>query len=149
MSLTISLATLNDADDLACLFDLYRQFYQQAADHDCARSFITQRLKQKDSDLLIARTHSGAAAGFIQLFPTFCSIEAKPIAILNDLYVREDARRSGAASQLMDAAQKLGKERNWAYLLLSTAHTNTRAQALYEKKGWQLDTVYRYFTLPL
>jgi ribosomal protein S18 acetylase RimI-like enzyme len=29
---------------------------------------------------------------------------------------------------------------------LTTAHTNTKAQALYISLGWQLDTVFRAYT---
>lgn len=146
---TVQLATTLDREALAPLFDSYRQFYEQAPDLEAARRFIEDRLNKSDSDILIARNGEGEAIGFIQLYPTFCSIAAKPIAILNDLYVHSSHRKTGVASLLMDEAQRLGQKRGWAYLLLSTAHTNTRAQALYEQKGWALDTVYRYYTLTL
>ncbi len=83
-----------------------------------------ERLAQGNSVLLIAEA-DGLALGFSQLYPSFSSVSMAPIFILNDLFVRPEAIR----------------------LTLSTAHTNTAAQALYASAGWERDemfSVYHY-----
>jgi hypothetical protein len=58
---------------ITALFDQYRVFYGQQTDLSAARTFIQARLTQQDSVILMA-THTGAAAGFIQLYPSFSSV---------------------------------------------------------------------------
>jgi ribosomal protein S18 acetylase RimI-like enzyme len=137
-----------DLDALAALFDAYRRFYEQPADLARARAFIDARLARGDSTILVAEDAApGALAGFCQLYPTWCSVAAAPVMILSDLFVAEAARRAGTGRALMRAAQAHGREAGVARLDLQTAHTNTRAQALYESLGWRLDTAYRTYSI--
>jgi len=53
----------------------------------------------------------------------------KPIWILNDLFVAEDARRRGVGERLLRAARDHGQRTGAARLALSTAVSNTTAQA--------------------
>ncbi len=50
--------------------------------------------------------------------------------VLNDLFVSPDARQSGVASALMERAEILARRTKAAYLVLETADTNRKAQAL-------------------
>ncbi|WP_255990766.1 GNAT family N-acetyltransferase [Chitinolyticbacter albus] len=148
MSTTVHYASLDDLETLAPLFAAYRVFYEQSHDVPAARAFLQERLARQESVLLLAE-HAGLPAGFIQLYPSFCSIAAARIWILSDLYVTPDARQHGVARQLMDKACEHGRASGAIRLELSTAHSNTRAQALYESLGYELDTVYRYYGLGL
>jgi ribosomal protein S18 acetylase RimI-like enzyme len=58
-------------------------------------------------------------------------------------------RRAGVGRAMMLAAQAFGREAGAVRLDLSTARTNTRAQALYESLGWQRDDVYLTYSLSL
>jgi ribosomal protein S18 acetylase RimI-like enzyme len=140
-------ATLADLDLLAPLFDAYRQFYQQASDPARARRFIEARLRQGDSVVVLAFGAQGQAVGFCQLYPSFCSIEAQPIYTLSDLYVEPAARRCGAGSALLRAARAQAAAHGKVRLELTTAHTNTAAQAAYTALGWVRDEVFRTYTL--
>jgi GNAT superfamily N-acetyltransferase len=42
--------------------------------------------------------------GFVQLFPSFSSVRAAAIFVLNDLFVLPSARRIGVGAQLLRAA---------------------------------------------
>ncbi|MBM3117312.1 GNAT family N-acetyltransferase [Jeongeupia naejangsanensis] len=141
-------ASLDDLDRLAPLFDAYRVFYEQASDPALARAFLAERLNLGESVLLLAET-GGVACGFIQLYPYFSSIAATRAWSLMDLYVAESARGAGVARLLMNKAAAHARATGASHLELSTAHTNTRAQALYESLGYELDTVYRYYSLLL
>jgi ribosomal protein S18 acetylase RimI-like enzyme len=140
-------ATLDDLDLIAPLFAAYRVFYEQAYDLATARAFIAERLSLRESVILLAQDQAGEALGFIQLYPIFSSIAAERIWLLSDLYVSDTARGQGIARELMQKATQHAKDTGAAWLELSTAHTNTKAQALYESLGYQLDTVYRYYSL--
>ena len=140
------LATPDDLAPLATLFDQYRQFYEQPADLARARSFVAERMARSESVILVATDQQGALAGFCQLYPSFCSVAAAPILVLYDLFVAPNARRLGLAKALIQAAQGYATAQGVARMDLTTAHTNTKAQALYESLGWQLDTVFRAYT---
>jgi ribosomal protein S18 acetylase RimI-like enzyme len=141
-TLRTRIATLADLDVIAPLFDAYRQFYEQAPDLALARRFIRDRLRNNESVVLLALNEAQQIVGFCQLYPSFCSVEAKPIYALYDLFVSPEARRLGAGKLLLQAAEKLAAERGKARIDLTTARTNKPAQAAYESLGWIRDEVF-------
>lgn len=140
-SVTTRIATLADLEIIAPLFDGYRQFYKQVPDLTSARTFIRDRLQNKESVVLLVSNETDVV-GFCQLYPIFCSIEAKPIYLLSDLFVVPNARRSGAGRALLLAAEKYAAETGRVKMELTTARTNTTAQAAYESLGWIRDEVF-------
>jgi ribosomal protein S18 acetylase RimI-like enzyme len=141
-SIKISAATKADVAALAHLFDAYRQFYQYAPDLALANRYIAERIEKADSLILLAQDASAQALGFCQLYPTFCSLEAKPIYALYDLYVAPAARGAGIGNLLLLAAEQSAREHGMCRLDLTTAKTNLPAQAAYEALGWVRDEVY-------
>ena len=127
----IRLATLADLDNVAALFDAYRQFYDQSPDLDKARKFISDRLNRHESDILLAINPQSDVVGFCQLYPTFCSVDAAP-----------QARRTGAGKALLRAAEKLAAANGKVRMDLTTARTNLPAQAAYELLGWVREDVF-------
>jgi GNAT superfamily N-acetyltransferase len=75
--------------------------------------------------------------------------ESSGKARLNDLFVAEDARRRGVGAQLLRAARDHALRTGAARLALSTAVTNTKAQALYERDGWRRDTAFLHYEYEL
>jgi ribosomal protein S18 acetylase RimI-like enzyme len=136
------IATPPDLDVVASLFDAYRQFYEQAPDLALAENFVRDRMQGSESVILLATNEAQQVVGFCQLYPIFCSIEAKPIYSLSDLYVVPEARRSGAGRALLQAAQRYSAEHGRAKMELTTARTNKTAQAVYESLGWLRDEVF-------
>lgn len=141
---TIRRAAIEDVPALAPLFDGYRQFYGQAPDLELARAFLAERLARNESVIFIAEFRGGAV-GFTQLYPMFSSSRAARIFVLNDLFVAPEARRSGVAGKLLEAAERHAKEAGALRLTLSTAHTNQAAQQLYESRGWKLEEKFRWY----
>jgi ribosomal protein S18 acetylase RimI-like enzyme len=136
------IATITDLDIIALLFDAYRQFYEQAPDLALARKFIHDRIQNKESVILLALNEAEQIVGFCQLYPTFCSVEAKPIYTLYDLFVVPDARRSGVGTSLLQASELIASENDRVRMDLTTAKTNKPAQAVYESLGWVRDEVF-------
>lgn len=141
-------ATTTDVPVAAPLFAAYREFYGETYDLGVATEFLTERLERKESIVLLA-LDGDTAVGFTQIYPAFSSTRLAPIWILNDLFVSEDARGNGAVDALLDTAAKLGKEAGVIAIELSTAHTNLRAQSVYDRHGYQLDEKYRGYEKPL
>ena len=135
-------ATIDDLEVAAPLFDAYRQFYEQAPDPALAGRFIGDRIRKEESVILLALNESRRVIGFCQLYPTFCSVEAKPIYVLYDLFVTPQARRLGAGRALLQKAEKLAAANGKARMDLATAKTNRAAQAAYESFGWVRDDVF-------
>jgi len=146
--MTVTRAGATDVDEAAVLFGAYREFYGAAPDVDAAAAFLTDRLERDESVVLLSR-HGGSAVGFAQLYPLFSSSRLAPVWLLNDLFVTETARGSGAVDELLDTAAMLAAEAGCVAIELSTAHTNTRAQAVYVRHGYVLDEVYRSYEKPL
>jgi ribosomal protein S18 acetylase RimI-like enzyme len=141
-SVKISVATKADVAAIAHLFDAYRQFYEYPPDLALASSYIAERIEKAESVILLAQDANGEALGFCQLYPTFCSLEAKPIYALYDLYVAPAARGAGIGNLLLLAAEDSARAHGMYRLDLTTAKTNLPAQAAYEALGWVRDEAY-------
>jgi GNAT superfamily N-acetyltransferase len=141
-------AELEHLDLLVPLFDAYRQFYRQPSDPARAHSFLQDRLQNRQSVIFLAFAN-GEPVGFTQLFPSFSSGALAPILILNDLFVKPEARRLGVGSALLDAAARHARTIGAVRLTLSTEITNIPAQSLYEKAGWKRDVVFCVYHLAL
>ncbi|MDP7557790.1 MAG: GNAT family N-acetyltransferase, partial [Nitrospinaceae bacterium] len=95
MEVTIRRATTNDIEEIAKLFDAYRVFFEQGSDLSLAQEFLGDRLSNSESVIFCAYASDGRCAGFAQLYPSFSSVSAKRIWILNDLFVSESVRGMG------------------------------------------------------
>lgn len=147
--MTLRPATLDDLPALAALFDAYRQFYEQPADLDAAHAFLQARMARGESVVLVAEEEAGAGrrlVGFCQLYPSFCSVEAAPIYVLYDLFVSPEARGGGVGRALLAAAEARAAADGKHRMDLTTARTNTTAQALYTAMGWVRDDVFLAYT---
>jgi ribosomal protein S18 acetylase RimI-like enzyme len=145
----VTRAQLSDVSQAAPLFAAYREFYGEAYDLDASASFLASRLARDESVVLIAQNDAGVPVGFSQIYPAFSSTRLAPIWILNDLYVSEEARGTGAVDALLDTAATLAAEAGAIAIELATAHTNLRAQAVYERSGYQADTEFKHYEKPL
>jgi ribosomal protein S18 acetylase RimI-like enzyme len=142
MSVTIREASVADIAAVSELFDLYRQFYQQPPNLPLALKFITNRLRNHESVILVAESNSSGLLGFCQLYPTFCSVEAQAIYSLYDLFVLPAARKTGVGRLLLLEAEAKAVAEGKARMDLTTARTNTAAQSLYESLGWVRDEIF-------
>lgn len=149
MSFQIRRASIDDLDILVPLFDGYRQFYRQASDPARARAFLSERIANNESQLLLALDDAGAGLGFTQLYPLFSSVRLVHTWLLNDLFVVDTARRQGVAKALLTAAADHARSLGVASLSLSTALDNLPAQTLYESLGWQRDRKFCEYSLVL
>ena len=119
MNVTIRRATAGDAGEIARLFDDYRVLFGEP------------------SDMLLAHTPEEQCVGFAQLYPSFSSVSAGRVWILNDLFVTESARGMGIGTKLLGEIEAFGSDSNAKSILVETTSSNTGAQKLYETTGYQ------------
>tara|TARA_B100001057_G_scaffold149539_1_gene149450 strand:- start:256 stop:714 length:459 start_codon:yes stop_codon:yes gene_type:complete len=145
---TVRLAEARDVDQLAGLFDQYRQFYECPPDLGAAKNWIAENLERGRSTIFAA-DNGAQLLGFAQLYPALCSVDLVNYFVLYDLYVIEAARRQGIARTLMNAASEWAATQGAARLDLETARDNYPGQALYRDLGYELDEVFLKFSLEL
>ena len=148
ISIKIIRADRTHVEQVAPLFDLYRQFYKQPPDPEGARRFIGDRLELGESVIFLALA-GDHPVGFTQLYPSFSSISMRRLWILNDLFVATEARKLGAGRALLERAREWGVETEAKELELSTATDNLTAQRLYQRTGWKRDLEFIHYSLLL
>lgn len=145
-------ATLDDLERVVPLFDSYRQFYRQTSDIDGARAFLKARIMEQSSVIFLAVLHeqnATKAVGFTQLYPSFSSTTMQRIWILNDLFVTPEAPKHGVGTLLLERARQFAVETHAKRLTLQTAIDNYTAQRLYEAQGWERETEFFAYNLPI
>jgi len=146
-TMNIIRAGTDHIEQLTPLFDLYRQFYNEAPNPGACRSYLMDRLQRQESIVFLALSDEDRAVGFTQLYPTFCSVALIPRLVLYDLYVESNSRRLGIAKGLMDQATNYAKENGYGRLTLETATDNIPGQTLYEREGWTRDNDFYTYHL--
>jgi GNAT superfamily N-acetyltransferase len=136
--ISVRQAVLSDLDDLAPLFDQYRQYQGQESDLAAARFFLRERFDHGESVVFVA-LDGATPVGFAQLYPSFSSVSLSRIFVLNDLFVHQSSQRKGVASRLLSALEVYAWSLGSARITLNVARNNSSAQQLYESRGWRAD----------
>ena len=133
-TITVRFAEASDLDQLAELFDQYRQFYQCSPDLGAARAWLAENIKAGRSTIFAADSGS-ELLGFTQLYPALCSVDLVDYFVLYDLFVVEAARRQGIARALMNAASDWARGQGAARLGASRAGSQQGARAAHRGRG--------------
>jgi GNAT superfamily N-acetyltransferase len=139
-------ADIKDIKQLSKLFDEYCIFYRKDSNLTGAKTFLADRIKNNESEVIVAENEEKILMGFIQLYPLFSSTRMKRIWLLNDLYVNERYRGKGVSVALMNAAKEFAIKTNSAGLLLETEKSNLIGNNLYPKIGFKLDTKHNFYS---
>ena len=142
-------ANIKHLDEVARLFNLYRIFYEQPDDLERAYNFIKGRMEMKESIIFVSDNADGTLSGFVQLYPSFCSVSTIPMLILYDLFVDPDTRTKGIGRALMNKAKGYAQENGFKRLELSTAKDNFIGQSLYESLGYEVDEEFLHYSLEI
>ena len=149
MALHAHRADASHLAQVAKLFDAYRGFYGQPANLQKSQDFIAERLAQNESAIFLALDENAEALGFVQLYPSFSSIDAFRTWLLGDLFTDPAARGRGVGTLLMNTARDFALSTRAKGLVLETATDNVVAQRLYESLGYVRDTGYYTYCLDL
>jgi GNAT superfamily N-acetyltransferase len=75
------------------------------------------------------------ACGYAICLETYSSFLAKPTMYLEDIFVREDARKNGAGSALFNTVVELGRSRGCGRVDWQVLDWNTLARDFYRSRG--------------
>ena len=142
-------AEIEHLREVSRLFNLYRIFYKEKDDLDSTKQFIKQRLENGDSTIFVSINDDASLNGFVQLYPSFCSVSMIPILILYDLFVDPDIRTKGIGRSLMNKAAQYAQENGFKRLELSTAKDNFIGQSLYESLDYEVDDEFLHYSLEI
>ncbi len=126
------------------LFDEYRVFYQQPSNLAAAEQFIRDRTALNDSIIYLAVVDK-KTVGFLQIYPTFSSIQMGQVWLINDLFVSKSSRDSGIGSALIQHALSQAQLKQIKAVRISTENINQSAQRLYRKHDFIEDTKFIHF----
>lgn len=132
-------------DLIAPLFNAYRMFYGRKSNLQRCTQFLHSRVGVRDTAIFFAlegKPPSEKALGFMILYPSFSSVLAHKIWILDDIYVIDKARRRGVAKALIERARRLVSDSGAKRLTLSTGIDNAVSHALYESLGFRRDEAF-------
>ena len=129
-------STESDTDALLPLVEAYVvDFYGRPHPGEGKLRDLITKLARGEGGVQFVADGGGGLVGFATLFFTLSTLEAGPVAIMNDLYVVEEARGSSVARDLFLACRAESKARGCAYMTWETAPDNQRAQAFYARMG--------------
>lgn len=134
-----------DLDQLAELFNQYRIFYKKESDVKAGKQFLSDRMKNNESEIFIAIDEEKKLTGFVQLYPIFSSTRMKRLWLLNDLFVMPASRGQGVSIALIERAKELCRATNSCGLLLETSKTNTVGNQLYPRTDFVLESDSNFY----
>lgn len=93
-------------------------------------------------ELLVVELGGGLVA-YAAFFETYSTFRAQPSLYLEDLFVREDARRRGIGEQLLRQLARLAVERGCGRFEWSVLDWNERARTFYRSLGARISTEWQ------
>jgi ribosomal protein S18 acetylase RimI-like enzyme len=133
------IAVVKEADlaDLLPLMRGYSDFYEVRPSDDALLDMSRALIADPEHEglQLLARDGAGVATGFATVFWSWSTLSASRIGVMNDLFVRPDARGTGVARALIAECLERCREHGASALTWQTALDNTPAQGLYDGLG--------------
>jgi GNAT superfamily N-acetyltransferase len=147
----ISFVAEPDLQELLPLMRGYCDFYAVNPSDDALLAMSRALIADPEHEgfQLIARDDDGRAIGFATVFWTWSTSSASGIGVMNDLYVAPDARGAGTADALIAACADRARDHGASSLDWQTAHTNQRAQKVYDRVGGERDDRWLSYSLEL
>ena len=97
--INIRKANNGDLIELNELFNAYLVFYKKEIALEKSKRFLKERMEKGESEIFVAELNKKSLAGFVQLYPTFSSLNLKRTWVLNDLFIRPDFRGLGISKK--------------------------------------------------
>jgi ribosomal protein S18 acetylase RimI-like enzyme len=134
-------ADAGDAEPVARLIAEFGEWWgQNAVGADEVLPSVERIMAGEDGEFLLgAVDDSSEPAGVCQVRFRWSVWKSAEDCWLEDLYVQEDARRSGLGRALVEAAVKRARERGCKRIELDVNEDNAPALALYEACGFLLE----------
>ena len=129
--ITISLASIHDASEIAKLNRLFNEVDEspeaiasRMSDPNCVETVVLAKVADK-------------ALGFALVRVVSSVLYSTPHAELTELYVLEEYRQRGIASELITFAEQIAVQKGTRIILVQTGDDNSPALSLYRKHGYE------------
>jgi GNAT superfamily N-acetyltransferase len=126
------------------LFEEFVRMIQGLADYESLAGPDTAAVERLRRDAFgpsprfeaaFALNESGEAVGYAVWFETYSTFLGKPTMFLEDLFVRDEGRESGAGGLLFEHVRKLGAERGCGRMSWNVLNWNALARDFYHRRG--------------
>jgi len=144
MEFNIKKVGLNELDETAELFNLYRIFYRQNEDYQQCREFVRERMIHDQSTIFVVYAND-KAVGFVQLYKLYHYIKLAKQYLLSDLFVHPDYRGHGLSVVLINQAKQWCVDTEACGLMLETEKTNDIGNKLYPRCGFEYAGNHNYY----
>lgn len=138
--MTVWRAESGEAAAVARLLAEFRAWFgsHEPSEEDI-RASVERIMGGAEGEYLLGAARDGDPAGVCQLRFRWSVWKSAEDCWLEDLFVREEARRSGLGRALVEAAIERARERGCKRIELDVNEGNDAALALYQDCGFQLD----------
>ena len=126
--------TAGDHDRWRALYAAYAAFYRvEQSEEQAERTWGWLLDPAHEVEGLVVVDEDGRVAGLAHVRPFARPLSATVGGFLDDLYVDEPARGTGAVDALLQALRARAAERRWSVVRWITAEDNARARAKYDQ----------------
>ena len=126
--------TAGDHDRWRVLYAAYAAFYRvEQSDEQAERTWGWLLDPAHEVEGLVVEDDAGRVVGLAHGRPFARPLSATVGGFLDDLYVDEPARGTGAVDALLRALRERAHERGWSVVRWITAEDNARARAKYDQ----------------
>jgi len=101
---------------------------------DRVRILLGTLLFEKEGVVVVAEQDSDII-GFAILYFTYSTEQADKIAVLNDIHVADEFRRTGAGAAMFESCRSYARSHGFAYLTWEVTKDNSDAQKFFERMG--------------
>jgi GNAT superfamily N-acetyltransferase len=123
-----------DHDRWRVLYAAYADFYRvEQSDEQAERTWGWLLDPAHEVEGLVVVDEGGHVAGLAHVRPFARPLSATVGGFLDDLFVEQPARGTGAVDALLQALQERAAERGWSVVRWITAEDNARARAKYDQ----------------
>ena len=138
--------------DFPRLAELMREyvvdFYRQPEPDPRAMDRLREKMLEGNDGIQLVAEVDGELVGFATIYFSWTTFSGERIGIMNDLYLEDRLRGSGAAKELFEACREECRSRGLAEMTWETAPDNHRAQRFYEKVGGRREDWFVYSIQP-
>lgn len=98
---------------------------------------IRSEIKEGAYGIKISAYKEGSEAGWVYLYIISNDLHKEPLGIIENLFVREEFRRSGIGSELINSLINKAKEVGCYKIVCTSRYENIKVHEFYKKLGFQ------------
>ena len=141
----IDTATMEDIPQLCILLvELFSQEAEFNPDPEVQSEGLKKIISSPETGHVIVAREGNDIIGMANLLFTVSTALGSPVAILEDMVVLPQARRSGIGSRLIDYCLKTAVQKGCKRITLLTDHDNAKAHRFYERHGFVRSSMVTY-----